>query len=62
MREDDDFLSVDEEAGEPLAPALAGDLIFKPSFELGSVLEAGLLLMVSLIPPDAVAVILLVTP
>lgn len=62
MREDDVFLSVDEEAGDPRAPVLPGDRIFKDAFEVPSELEAGLLLMVNLIPPEAVLVILLVTP
>lgn len=62
IREEEDFFNVDEEAGDALAPALPGDRIFKADFELPSELDAGLLLMVNLIPPDAVAVILLVTP
>lgn len=56
-------MRVDEEAGDPLmAEAVAGDFILRPSLEPDSVLEAGRLLMVSFIPPEAVAVILLVTP
>ena len=49
---------MEEEAGEPLIAE--ADLIFK--LGLDSELDAGLLLMVSLMPPEAVAVILLVTP
>lgn len=57
------FLRVDDEAGDPLTPtAEAGDFTFKPGLLVDSVLDAGRLLIVNLIPPEAVLVILLVTP
>ena len=62
IRDEDDFFKEDEEAGDPLAAVLPGDRIFSAALELPSELDAGLLLMVNLIPPEAVAVILLVTP